>query len=200
MIRVYVVDDEKLVRRGIIGLIDWEKYDMEVVGDSGSSEEALRFLGEKGADILFSDLEMSGLSGIPFLQQVRQSFPGLQLVVLTMHQEFELIQQALRIGILDYITKAQIDEENVDVTVIVKDGTDPEDAAFCGAEAIKIINDQVAVQDFGYAESTEDYFGGLYQDNVIRLKIYEESAHQAGGDPIFETTVEKDEYEEFVIE
>ena len=58
MIRVYVVDDEKLVRRGIIGLIDWEKYDMEVVGDSGSSEEALRFLGEKGADILFSDLEM----------------------------------------------------------------------------------------------------------------------------------------------
>lgn len=115
MIRVYVVDDEKLVRRGIIGLIDWEKYDMEVVGDSGSSEEALRFLGEKGADILFSDLEMPGLSGIPFLQQVRQSFPGLQLVVLTMHQEFELIQQALRIGILDYITKAQIEEENVDV-------------------------------------------------------------------------------------
>lgn len=93
-----------------------------------------------------------------------------------------------------------IDEEYVDVTVIVKDGTDPEDAAFCGAEAIKIINDQVAVQDFGYAESTEDYFGGLYQDNVIQLKIYEESAHQAGGDPVFETTVEKDEYEEFVIE
>lgn len=114
MIRVYVVDDEKLVRRGIIGLIDWEKYDMEVVGDSGSSEEALLFLREKGADILFSDLEMPGLSGIPFLQEVRQSFPRLQMVVLTMHQEFELIQQALRIGILDYITKAQIEEENVD--------------------------------------------------------------------------------------
>lgn len=114
MIRVYVVDDEKLVRRGIIGLIDWEKYGMEVVGDSGSGEEALRFLREKGADILFSDLEMPGLSGIPFLQEVRQSFPRLQMVVLTMHQEFELIQQALRIGILDYITKAQIEEENVD--------------------------------------------------------------------------------------
>lgn len=114
MIRVYVVDDEKLVRRGIIGLIDWAKYDMEVVGDSGSGEEALHFLREKGADILFSDLEMPGLSGIAFLQEVRQSFPRLQMVVLTMHQEFELIQQALRIGILDYITKAQIEEENVD--------------------------------------------------------------------------------------
>lgn len=113
MIRVYVVDDEKLVRRGIIGLIDWEKYDMKVVGDSGSGEEALGFLQEKGADILFSDLEMPGLSGIPFLQEVRRRFPRLQIVVLTMHQEFELIQQALRIGILDYITKAQIEEENV---------------------------------------------------------------------------------------
>lgn len=113
MIRVYVLDDEKLVRRGIIGLIDWEKYGMEVVGDSGSSEEALAFLLEKGADILFSDLEMPGLSGIPFLQEARRRFPRLQIVVLTMHQEFGLIQQALRIGILDYITKAQIEEENV---------------------------------------------------------------------------------------
>ena len=93
-----------------------------------------------------------------------------------------------------------IDEEYVDVTVIVKDGTSPEDAAYTASEAIKIINDQVAVQDFGYAESTEDYFGGLYQDNVIRLKIYDESTHAAGGAPMFETTVEKDAYEEFVIE
>ena len=51
MIRVFVVDDEKLVRRGIIGLIDWEKYGMEVVGDSGNSQETLEFLKRKvGAD------------------------------------------------------------------------------------------------------------------------------------------------------
>lgn len=65
-------------------------------------------------DLLFSDLEMPGLSGIPFLQEVKRVRPKIQIVVLTMHQEFELIQQAVRIGILDYITKAQIEEENVD--------------------------------------------------------------------------------------
>lgn len=43
MIRVFVVDDEKLVRRGIIGLIDWEKYGMEVVGDSGNSRRRWNF-------------------------------------------------------------------------------------------------------------------------------------------------------------
>ena len=114
MIRVFVVDDEKLVRRGILGLIDWEKYGMEVVGDSGSGEETLEFLRKREVDLLFSDLEMPGLSGIPFLQEARLIRPEIQIVVLTMHQEFELIQQALRIGILDYITKAQIEEENID--------------------------------------------------------------------------------------
>ena len=114
MIKVYVLDDEKLVRAGIIGLIDWEKYDMEVVGDSGSSAETLEYLRGQEVDLLFSDLEMPGLSGIPFLQEVKRLRPGLQIVVLTMHQEFDLIQQALRLGILDYLTKAQIEEENVD--------------------------------------------------------------------------------------
>ena len=93
MIKVYVVDDEKLVRRGIIGLIDWERYGMEVVGDTGSSEEALDFLRRQETDILFSDLEMPGLSGIAFLQEVKKIRPGIQIVVLTMHQEFELIRK-----------------------------------------------------------------------------------------------------------
>ena len=114
MIREFVVDDEKLVRRGIIGLIDWEKYGMEVVGDSGNSQETLEFLKREEVDLLFSDLEMPGLSGVPFLQEVKKVRPEIQIVVLTMHQEFELIQQSLRVGILDYITKAQIEGENVD--------------------------------------------------------------------------------------
>lgn len=113
MIRVYVVDDEKLVRRGIIGLIDWEKYDMKVIGDSGSGEEVVEFLKHEKVDLLFSDLEMPGLSGIPYLREVKNICPSIKIVVLTMHQEFELIQQALRIGILDYITKEQIEEDNV---------------------------------------------------------------------------------------
>lgn len=114
MIKVFVVDDEKLVRRGIIGLIEWEKYGMEVVGDAGNGEEALEFLRREEVDLLFSDLEMPGLSGIPFLQEVKRVQPRIQIVVLTMHQEFELIQQGLRLGILDYITKAQIEEENIE--------------------------------------------------------------------------------------
>lgn len=92
-----------------------------------------------------------------------------------------------------------LDEGYVDVTVVVKDDTTPEDAAYFADVAIKGINDQVAVQDFSYGESSDDTFGGLYQDNVINLKIYEESDYQSGGEPIFETQVPMDEYQTFEI-
>ncbi len=93
-----------------------------------------------------------------------------------------------------------LDEEYVDVTVVVKDGTSKEDAAWFADQAIKGINDQVAVQDFSYGESDDDTFGGLYQDNEIHLKIYEESSYEADGDPMYETQVPKDTYMEFEIE
>lgn len=93
-----------------------------------------------------------------------------------------------------------LDEEYVNVDVVVKDGTSNEDAAWYADQAIKGINDQVAVQDFSYGESDEATFGGLYQDNVINLRIFEESAYQSGGEPMYEVQVPKDEYMTFEIE
>lgn len=93
-----------------------------------------------------------------------------------------------------------LDEEYVDVSVVVKDGTTPEDAAYFADVALKGINDEVVTQDFSYGESDEDTFGGLYQDNEIRLKIYDESTYEADGEPMYETTVPRDEYMIFEIE
>lgn len=93
-----------------------------------------------------------------------------------------------------------LDNEKVDVTVVVKDDTTAEDAAMYADAAIKCINDQVAVQDFSYGESGDDTFGGLYQDNVINLKIYEESTYKNGGEPMYEVQVPLDEYMAFDIE
>lgn len=94
----------------------------------------------------------------------------------------------------------KLEEECVDVVVVVKDGTSAEDAAYFADVAVKGINDEVAVQDFSYGESGEKTFGGLYQDNVINLKIYEESAYQNNGEPMYETQVPKDTYMVFEVQ
>ncbi|MCI8658752.1 MAG: hypothetical protein HFG54_00690 [Lachnospiraceae bacterium] len=91
-----------------------------------------------------------------------------------------------------------LDEAYINIDVVVKDGTSPEDTSWYADQAIKGINDQVAVQDFSYGESDEDTFGGLYQDNEIHLKVYDETSYK-NGTPIFETTIPMDEYMTFEI-
>ena len=92
-----------------------------------------------------------------------------------------------------------LDQEYIDVEVVVKDGTSGADAAEYASDALKCINDQVAVQDFSYGESGDDTFGGLYQDNEVNLKIYQESEYP-DGKPMYETTIPKDTYMTFDVE
>ena len=94
--------------------------------------------------------------------------------------------------------KLHLDEAYIDIDVIVKDGTSPEDTAWFADQAIKGINDQVCVQDFSYGESDDDTFGGLYQDNEIHLKVYDESSYK-NGTPLYETEIPMDAYMTFEI-
>lgn len=96
--------------------------------------------------------------------------------------------------------KLDLDNEKVDITVVVKDGTSKEDAAEYAMQVIKGVADQVAIQDFSYGESGEDTYGGLFQDNVINIKIYEKSTYDEQGDPMYEGQIPKDTYQQIVIE
>lgn len=90
--------------------------------------------------------------------------------------------------------EVNIDEGYVDISIIVKDGTTDEDASFYAMEVIKTINDNVAFQDYGYAMSESEYYGGLYQDNEIILRIYTASGYSSGSAPFYEITIPEDEY------
>ena len=112
MRKILIVDDEKIVRSEILRLADWEKYGMEVVGEAENGRAALEFLASHPVDVMITDLSMPGLSGMEFLQAVREKYPELRIIVMTMHQNFDYIQQAMRLGVVDYITKTRIEKEN----------------------------------------------------------------------------------------
>ncbi|MGG1555702.1 response regulator transcription factor [Paenibacillus ferrarius] len=114
MIKVLVVDDDHLVRRGFISMMPWGKYGLEVVGEAGNGRKALEFLAEQDVDLLITDLAMPVMSGIELMKQVKQTKRDIHMVVLTFHQDFELIQEALRLGALDYITKVELEDEQMD--------------------------------------------------------------------------------------
>lgn len=114
MIRAMVVDDEKLVRKGFISLIDWAAFGIVMVGEASDGKSAFALLEQSEVDLLFTDITMPGLSGFDLIKQVRVQFPRIKSVVLTCHHEFDYVQEALRLGAIDYIVKTLMDIENMD--------------------------------------------------------------------------------------
>jgi len=111
---VLVVDDEKLVRTGFIQLMPWDKFGMRVIGEASNGEMALEFLAEHPADLVITDLAMPVLTGIELMRILKERHPEIYVVVLSFHQEFELVQEALRLGAIDYIAKVQLEKERME--------------------------------------------------------------------------------------
>ncbi|GMK41901.1 hypothetical protein PCCS19_49600 [Paenibacillus sp. CCS19] len=117
MIRALVVDDEKLVRKGFISIIDWASHGIVVVGEASDGAAALEWMNGNEVDLLFTDLTMPRMDGFELIRQVRQQFPQTQSVVLTCHHEFDYVQEAMRLGAIDYIVKTLLEVDSSDTVI-----------------------------------------------------------------------------------
>ena len=103
-IRIVVADDHTLIRRGIVGLLDAQP-DMEVVGEAGTGGEALQRVAELLPEVVLMDITMPDGNGIDAARQVKNGFPGIQVLILTVHDREDYLFQALRAGAAGYILK-----------------------------------------------------------------------------------------------
>lgn len=117
MHKVMIVDDDRLARLGLINSVKWSDYNMKVVFDSARGEEALEVINKTTIDLAFLDLEMPGMFGLELLKRIKQDSPKTQCVIITMHDNFNYIQEALRIGVLDYIIKTELGGDNLELVI-----------------------------------------------------------------------------------
>ncbi|SFL56303.1 two-component system, response regulator YesN [Paenibacillus sp. 1_12] len=111
--KVLVVDDDHLARKGIISMMPWTEFGLQVVGEAENGKKALQFLEEHQVGLLITDIAMPTMSGIELIREVRLKFPHIWIVMLTFHQDFEYVQEALRLGAIDYIAKIELEKENM---------------------------------------------------------------------------------------
>ncbi|MDR1570487.1 MAG: response regulator [Oscillospiraceae bacterium] len=114
MIRVLIVDDDKLARMGLHAMLPWERYGMRVVADAANGAKALAILQTTPVDLVFVDIAMPVISGLELIRQARVLYPRLHFVALTFHEDFATVQSALRLGVLDYISKLELENANYD--------------------------------------------------------------------------------------
>lgn len=112
-IRVMVVDDHQLFRRGLVEMLT-EEEDIEVVGEAGSGPEAIQKAGLLSPEVVFMDLNMPGQSGIETTAYLVQQWPQLKVLVLTVSEEPASLFQVLGLGALGYVLKTASPQEIVD--------------------------------------------------------------------------------------
>ena len=103
-IRVIIVDDHAVVRGGLrLFLLAFE--DLELVGEAGNGEQALRLCEQAQPDVILMDLVMPGMNGVQATRKIREGYPQIQVIALTSFDEEDLVQRALEAGAISYLLK-----------------------------------------------------------------------------------------------
>jgi NarL family two-component system response regulator LiaR len=103
-IRVMIVDDHDMVRRGLVAFLK-VKADLELVGEASDGQEAVDLCEQVRPDVVLMDLVMPVMDGTTATQIIRQRCPHVQVVALTSFEERELVRGALQAGAISYLLK-----------------------------------------------------------------------------------------------
>ncbi|MBW7884332.1 MAG: response regulator transcription factor [Caldilineaceae bacterium] len=109
-VRVILVDDHHIVRRGLAALLQLDSR-YRVVAEAANGEEALRVADETAADIMILDLAMPRLNGLETIRRIASQHPDLHILVLSMYDDTEFVTQALQDGAHGYLLKESMDDE-----------------------------------------------------------------------------------------
>ena len=102
---VVIAEDEKLIRNGIFRSIDWTSLDAEIVGLAKNGNEAIQFIETEKPDILLTDIKMAGGNGLDLIKKSKINSPEMKVVIISGYNSFEYAQQAIKLGVKDYILK-----------------------------------------------------------------------------------------------
>lgn len=109
--KVLVVEDEEMIRKGIVLAVDWAALDCVVVGEAANGEEGLRAAERYAPTLIITDLKMPKMDGIEMLRRLREEGNNAFVIILTAYDSFTYAQSALRLGAVDFLLKPFHDGE-----------------------------------------------------------------------------------------
>lgn len=105
MVKVFLVEDEAIIRRGIKKNVEWEKNGFAFVGEAGDGEYAYPQILKTEPDILITDIKMPFMDGLELSRLVKKALPDTKIIILSGYNEFDYAKEAITIGISEYLLK-----------------------------------------------------------------------------------------------
>ena len=105
MLKIFLAEDEVIVRETIKRMIPWEELGFELVGEAADGEMALPLLIRQKPDLLITDIKMPFMDGLTLAKLAKKELPELKIVILSGYDDFNYAKQAISIGVEDYLLK-----------------------------------------------------------------------------------------------
>lgn len=173
MLKVFLVEDESLIREGLKENIPWEQYGYEFVGDASDGEMALPMIRQTKPDVLITDIKMPFMDGLSLSKIVSNELPKTKIIIISGYDDFEYARQAIEVGAMQYLLKP-ITKMNLRKTLVeLKEKIEQENA-----------QDDYQLQYQSEMHSYEQFarrrfFEKLFQTDIAVKDIYEEAAKQS---------------------
>ncbi|NRD76968.1 response regulator transcription factor [Bacillus sp. BRMEA1] len=111
--RILIVDDEQLIRKGIIHYLDWEQEGFSIVGEAANGQEALGLIETTRPHIIITDIVMPMMDGEELTRVVKERYPQIEIIILSSFGEFDYVRSTFQHGIVDYILKPKLDAQSL---------------------------------------------------------------------------------------
>lgn len=168
--RILIVEDEEMIRRGIVMTVDWEALRCEVVGEAANGAEGLEKAELLRPDLIITDLKMPVMNGIELLQELRNRGSNVAVIILTAFDSFEFVRGALRLGAVDYLLKPFHDGDLEQAIINLQEKMEPTVSPLL-PELLPATKDHYS----RLIRSTLDYIAKNYGDSSISIGSIAES-------------------------
>lgn len=105
MLKVFLAEDEFIIREGIKNNIDWQAYGYEFCGEASDGELAFPLIQKTRPDILITDIKMPFVDGLALSRLVKKELPETEIIILSGYEEFDYAKEAIQIGVARYLLK-----------------------------------------------------------------------------------------------
>ncbi len=105
MLRVFLVEDESIIRETLRDTVPWSQYGYSFAGEAGDGEMALPLIRQVKPDVLITDIRMPFMDGLALSELVSREFPEMKIVIISGYDDFEYARQAINIGVDRYLLK-----------------------------------------------------------------------------------------------